>query len=120
MPKADAVLRVVLSGNVCSCAADTPLLCQENPYSRERIGNRRCKRNGVRRSSTASRRTTVAQIGIEEKKRGAPWVLILILLIVAAIIGWWLWSNRTSGEPTISTPAGAVADSAATTPAPTQ
>ncbi len=60
----------------------------------------------------------MAQIGIEEKKRGAPWMLVLILLVVAAIIGWWLWSNRTSGDPTIGTP-GAVADSAATTPAPT-
>lgn len=62
---------------------------------------------------------TVAEIRIEEKKRGAPWVLILVLLLVAAIIGWWLWSNRTSGEPTIDTPNGVVADSATTTPAPT-
>jgi hypothetical protein len=62
----------------------------------------------------------VAEIGIEERKRGAPWVLVLVLLVVAAIIGWWLWSNRTSGEPTIDSPAGAVADSAAMAPAPTQ
>jgi hypothetical protein len=65
------------------------------------------------------RRNTVADIRIEEKKRGAPWVLILVLLLVAAIIGWWLWSNRTSGDPTIGTPGSAVADSAVTTPAPT-
>lgn len=61
----------------------------------------------------------MAEIRLEEKKRGAPWVLILVLLVVAAIIGWWLWSNRTSGEPTIDTPSGAVADSATATPAPT-
>ena len=53
----------------------------------------------------------MAEIRIEEKKRGAPWVLILVLLLVAAIIGWWLWSNRTSGEPTTDTPA-TVTDSA--------
>ena len=62
----------------------------------------------------------VAEIGIEEKKRGAPWVLILVLLLVAVVIGWWLWSNRSSGEPTINSPAGTVADSAAATPATTQ
>ena len=62
---------------------------------------------------------TVAEIRIEEKKRGAPWVLILVLLLVAAIIGWWLWSNRTSGDPTIGASRDAVVDSAATTPAPT-
>jgi hypothetical protein len=60
----------------------------------------------------------VAEIRIEEKKRGAPWVLILVLLLVAAIIGWWLWSNRTSGEPTTGTPDATVTDSA-TRPAPT-
>ena len=58
----------------------------------------------------------MAEIRIEEKKRGAPWVLILVLLVVAAIIGWWLWSNRTSGEPTTGTPA-TVTDTA-TRPAP--
>ena len=55
----------------------------------------------------------MAEIRIEEKKRGAPWMLILLLLIVAAIIGWWLWSNRTSGSDTTGTPSGAVADSIA-------
>ena len=57
----------------------------------------------------------VAEIRIEEKKRGAPWVLILLLLVVAAIIGWWLWSNRSAGSDTTGTPSGAVADSAAST-----
>ena len=46
----------------------------------------------------------MAEIGIEERKRGAPWVLIMILLVVAAVIGWWLWSTRAPGEPT-TTPA---------------
>lgn len=64
----------------------------------------------------------MAEIRIEEKKRGAPWLLIFVLLAVAAIIGWWLWSNRTSGEPTTDTPNGAVVDTTGpgTTPAPTQ
>ena len=56
----------------------------------------------------------VADIRVEEKKRGAPWVLILLLLIVAAVIGWWLWSNRSSGSESTSTPA-AVTDSVADT-----
>lgn len=60
----------------------------------------------------------MAEIRIEEKKRGAPWLMILILLVVAAIIGWWLWSNRSSGEPTTDAPAGVVTDTA-TVPAPT-
>lgn len=60
----------------------------------------------------------MAEIRIEERKRGAPWLMILILLVVAAIIGWWLWSNRSSGEPTTGTPAGAVTDTAMI-PAPT-
>ena len=55
----------------------------------------------------------VAEIRIEEKKRGAPWLLILLLIIVAAIIGWWLWSNRSAGSDTTGTPSGAVADSTA-------
>ena len=40
-------------------------------------------------------------------------MLILLLLIVAAVIGWWLWSNRTAGSDTTGTPSGAVADSTA-------
>lgn len=65
---------------------------------------------------------SVAEIRIEEKKRGAPWLLIFVLVAVAAIIGWWLWSNRTSGEPTTDTPSGVVVDTTGlgTTPAPTQ
>jgi hypothetical protein len=55
----------------------------------------------------------VAEIRIEEKKRGAPWLLILLLLVVAAIIGWWLWSHRSAGSDTTSTPSGMVADSTA-------
>ena len=58
----------------------------------------------------------VAEIRIEEKKRGAPWLLIIVLLVVAAIIGWFLWSSRTSGEPTTNPSSGAVADSVATPP----
>ena len=57
----------------------------------------------------------MAEIRIEEKKRGAPWLLILLLLIVAAIIGWWLWSNRANGSATTETPSGAIADSIADT-----
>jgi predicted negative regulator of RcsB-dependent stress response len=61
----------------------------------------------------------VAEIRIEEKKRGAPWVLILLLIIIAAVIGWWLWSHRADSAATpANTPSGAVADStgAARTP----
>ena len=58
---------------------------------------------------------SVAEIRIEEKKRGAPWMLILLLLVVAAIIGWWLWSNRSSGTETTGAPAATVADSVADT-----
>lgn len=50
----------------------------------------------------------MAEIQIEEKRRGAPWMLIMILLGVALVIGWWLWSNRTVGEPTTSGPSGGV------------
>ena len=57
----------------------------------------------------------MAEIRIEEKKRGAPWILILLLLVVAAVIGWWLWLNRTNGSETTGTPSGAVADSIADT-----
>lgn len=64
--------------------------------------------------NTLEREEAVAEIRIEEKKRGAPWMLILLLLIVAAIIGWWLWSNRASGTDTTGTPSGVVADSTAT------
>ena len=56
---------------------------------------------------------SVAEIRIEEKKRGAPWLLILLLLVVAAIIGWWLWSHRSAGSDTTNTPSGVVADSTA-------
>jgi hypothetical protein len=60
----------------------------------------------------------VAEIRIEEKKRGAPWILILLLLIVAAIIGWWLWSNRGNGTEATGTPNSAVVDSTGTTRTP--
>ena len=53
----------------------------------------------------------VAEIRIEEKKRGAPWLLILLLLVVAAIIGWWLWSHRSAGSDTTSTSSSVVTDS---------
>lgn len=64
----------------------------------------------------------MAEIRIEEKKRGAPWLMIIILLVVAAIIGWWLWSNRTSGEPTIDRPTviDTLGTGPATTPLPAQ
>jgi len=64
----------------------------------------------------------VAEIRIEEKKRGAPWLMIIILLAVAAIIGWWLWSNRTSGEPTTGRPSvtDTLGTGPATTPLPAQ
>jgi hypothetical protein len=67
------------------------------------------------KKTSHSREGSVAEIRIEEKKRGAPWILILLLLIVAAIIGWWLWSNRTTGSETTGAPSGAVADSIADT-----
>lgn len=64
----------------------------------------------------------MAEIRIEEKKRGAPWLMILLLLVVAAIIGWWLWSNRSSADATnttgTNTPSGVVVDSAAGTRTP--
>jgi lipopolysaccharide export system protein LptC len=53
----------------------------------------------------------MAETGINERKRGAPWIVILLLLVVAVAIGWWLWSSRSSGSPT-TTP---VADSTAGT-----
>lgn len=56
---------------------------------------------------------SVAEIRIEEKKRGAPWLLILLLLVVAAVIGWWLWSHRSAGSDTTNTPSGVVTDSTA-------
>jgi hypothetical protein len=33
----------------------------------------------------------MAETGINERKRGAPWIVILLLLVVAVAIGWWLW-----------------------------
>lgn len=60
----------------------------------------------------------MAEIRIEERKRGAPWMLILLLLLVAAAAGWWLWSSRAPHTETTNAPSGAVADStgAARTP----
>jgi len=55
----------------------------------------------------------VADIRIEERKRGAPWMLIMLMLVAAAAIGWWLWSSRSIGEPTTGSPGEVVADSAA-------
>jgi len=61
----------------------------------------------------------VAEIRIEEKKRGAPWMLILLLVIVAAAIGWWLWSNRAESTATpANTPSGAVTDTTGATRTP--
>lgn len=64
----------------------------------------------------------MAEIKIEEKKRGAPWLMILVLLVVAAIIGWWLWSTRSTADATntmgTNTPSGVVTDSAAGTGTP--
>jgi lipopolysaccharide export system protein LptC len=61
----------------------------------------------------------VAEIRIEERKRGAPWSLILLLVIVAAVIGWWLWSHRADSTATpANTPSGAVTDSTGTTRTP--
>ena len=55
---------------------------------------------------------SVAEIRIEERKRGAPWMLILLMVIVAAAIGWWLWTNRDESAATpANTPSGAVTDS---------
>ncbi len=59
----------------------------------------------------------MAEIRIEEKKRGAPWMLIILLLIAAAAIGWWLWSNRSSGEATTDGPDTATATAPAIAPA---
>ena len=84
--------------------------CGGNPYSDCIPRNVRCSR-GMQYTREGE---AVAEIRIEEKKRGAPWVLILLLVIVAAIIGWWLWSSRASGTDTTGTPSGAVADSSAT------
>ena len=61
----------------------------------------------------------MAEIRIEEKKRGPPWLLILLLVIVAVVIGWWLWSNREDNTLTpANTPSGAVTDSTGATRTP--
>ena len=60
----------------------------------------------------------MAEIGIEEKKRGAPWVIILLLVIAAVIIGWWLWSNRSNGDPVTGATGGAPDTAAVATPVP--
>lgn len=60
-------------------------------------------RAGIRVVDNGQRGGCVAELRVEEKKRGAPWLLIFALLAVAVVIGWWLWSTRTSGEPTIDT-----------------
>jgi predicted negative regulator of RcsB-dependent stress response len=49
---------------------------------------------------------------INDRKRGAPWILISLVLVVAVVIGWWLWSNRSIGSETTSPP-GTAADSTA-------
>ena len=49
---------------------------------------------------------------LDDKKRGAPWILIVLVLAVAVLIGWWLWSNRSIGSETTSPP-GAAAESTA-------
>ena len=61
----------------------------------------------------------MAEIRIEEKKRGAPWLIILLLVIVAVVIGWWLWSNRADSTLTpANTPSGAVTDTTGATRTP--
>ena len=39
----------------------------------------------------------MAEIRIEEKKRGAPWLLIIVLLVVAAIIGTIIYLAQRPG-----------------------
>ncbi|HEU4878437.1 MAG TPA: hypothetical protein VFT21_03245, partial [Gemmatimonadaceae bacterium] len=62
-----------------------------------------------------TRATRVAETQFDEKKRGAPWILIFLVLVVAVVIGWWLWSNRSIGSETTSPPS-TVADSTAGPP----
>lgn len=36
----------------------------------------------------------MAEIHVEQKKRGSMgWVWMLVLLIVLALVGWWLWQS---------------------------
>ncbi len=53
----------------------------------------------------------MTETGIEGRKRGAPWILIVLMVGVAIVIGWWLWSHRTIGSETVGAPGGASADS---------
>ena len=44
----------------------------------------------------------MAEIPIQRKERSRIWPLLLLLLIVAAIVAWYLWS-RGAGATTAST-----------------
>ena len=92
-----------------SCVGDAPFLSGGIPYTPAGTFVAAARAGDTHRETGGS----VAEIRIEEKKRGAPWLLILLLLVVAAIIGWWLWSHRSAGSDTTNAPSSVVTDSTA-------
>lgn len=54
----------------------------------------------------------MAEIHVEERKRGSMgWLWLLVILIVLALVGWWLWQSGMLGgaaEP-VSAPGDTIA-----------
>lgn len=43
----------------------------------------------------------MAEIHVEERKRGSMgWLWLLVILIVLALVGWWLWQSGMLGGTT--------------------
>lgn len=52
----------------------------------------------------------MAQIRVEQKRSGLTWLWAALIVIVLAIIAWWLLShNRTSNQPGTPAPTSLVA-----------
>jgi predicted negative regulator of RcsB-dependent stress response len=56
----------------------------------------------------------MAEIHVEKKRGSMVWLWVLILLIVLALVGWWLWqSGMLGGAVDAVTPADTIARAAA-------
>lgn len=52
----------------------------------------------------------MAEIHVEKKRGSMGWLWLLILLIVLALVGWWLWQSGMVGGGTEEvTPADTIA-----------
>lgn len=42
----------------------------------------------------------MAEIHVEKKRGSMGWLWLLVLLIVLALVGWWLWQSGMLGTTT--------------------